>query len=78
MKPKHFCSSPDKFKAFVLGCDPSNNSDNGKRVDLEYVFGIGQDVRYFRDILANLNTHVKQKEKHIKLVVAKNLKICFH
>ncbi len=55
MKPKHFCCFPKKFKAFVLGCDPSNNSDNGKRADLEYVFVIGQDGRYFRDILAKPN-----------------------
>jgi len=55
MKPKHFCCFPKNFKAFVLGCDPSNNSDNGKRADPEYVFGIGQDGRYFRDTLAKLN-----------------------
>jgi len=55
MNPKHFCCFPKKFKAFVLGCDPSNNSDNGKQADLEYVFGIGKDDRYFRDIVANLN-----------------------
>ena len=52
--PKPFCFNPNKIKAFVLGCDPTNFSDNGKRQELHYVFGIGQDERYFRDILKNL------------------------
>ncbi len=53
--PHPFCFNPNKIKAFVLGCDPTNFSDNGDRVDLNFVFGIGQDERYFRDILKNLN-----------------------
>ncbi len=53
--PKPFCFNPVKVKAFVLGCDPTNFSDNGCRAPLHHVFGIGQDPRYFKDILANLN-----------------------
>jgi hypothetical protein len=53
-QPCQFCFNPSKIKAFVLGCDPTNFSDNGKPVELTYVFGIGQDHRYFSDILSNL------------------------
>jgi hypothetical protein len=53
-QPQLFCFNPAKIKAFVLGCDPTNFSDNGKPVELTYVFGIGQDHRYFSDILSNL------------------------
>lgn len=53
-QPQLFCFNPMKIKAFVLGCDPTNFSNNGKTVELTYVFGIGQDHRYFSDILANL------------------------
>jgi hypothetical protein len=52
--PQHFCFNPKKVKAFVLGCDPTNFSDNGRPFKLDYVFGIGQDHRYFSDILSNL------------------------
>jgi len=51
---QYFCFNPKKVKAFVLGCDPTNFSDNGRPVELDYVFGIGQDHRYFSDILSNL------------------------
>lgn len=53
-QPQPFCFNPAKIKAFVLGCDPTNFSDNGKPVELTYVFGIGQDHRYYSDILSNL------------------------
>jgi hypothetical protein len=53
-QPQPFCFNPTKIKAFVLGCDPTNFSDSGKPVELNYVFGIGQDHRYFSDILSNL------------------------
>jgi hypothetical protein len=53
-QPQPFCFNPTKTKAFVLGCDPTNFSNNGKSVELTYVFGIGQDHRYFSDILSNL------------------------
>jgi hypothetical protein len=52
--PQPFCFNPTKIKAFVLGCDPTNFSDNGKPVVLNHAFGISQDHRYFSDILANL------------------------
>lgn len=48
---------PAKVKAIVLGCDPSNFSDNGKTRELEYVFGIegrNRDGRYFAGIKSNL------------------------
>ncbi len=53
--PCPFCYNSKNIKAFVLGCDPTNFSDNGKPVQLKYVFSIGEDPRYFKDILANLN-----------------------
>ena len=49
---------PSKIKAIVLGCDPSNFSDNGKTRALEYVFGIvgkGEKSGYFDKIEENLN-----------------------
>ncbi len=52
--PQPFCFDPTKIKAFVLGCDPTNFSNNGQSVQLKYVFGIGQDHRYFSDILKNI------------------------
>jgi hypothetical protein len=34
-------------KAILLGADPSNNSNKGKAVQLEHVFGInGKDKRH--------------------------------
>ena len=53
-QPKPFCFNPKNIKAFVLGCDPTNFSDNGKLKLLNTVFGIGEDHRYFKDILENL------------------------
>lgn len=53
--PSPFCINKKKVKAIVLGCDPSNRSDNNQTVKLNTVFGIGTgDHRYFRDILKNL------------------------
>jgi hypothetical protein len=49
---------PAKIKAIILGCDPSNFSDNGKTRELEYVFGIagyGKKGGYFNKILENLS-----------------------
>jgi len=53
--PKSFCFNKSKIKAIVLGCDPTNFSNKGNRVSLSYAFGIGQDPRYFMDVLKNLN-----------------------
>jgi len=50
--------NPTLVKAIVLGCDPSNFSNNGETNQLETVFGIegvGNDGRYFAGILKNLN-----------------------
>lgn len=55
MNPKPFCFNKSKVKAFVLGADPTNFSDQGNRVELTYAFGIGQNPNYFRVILDNLN-----------------------
>lgn len=53
--PSPFCINRKKVKAIILGCDPSNRSDNDSTKILKTVFGIGTgDHRYFRDILANL------------------------
>ena len=53
--PKPFCFNIKKFKTYVLGADPSNFSDHGKRKEFEYVFGIlSDDPRYFSGILKNL------------------------
>jgi len=53
--PKPFFHDLKKVKAILLGADPSNKSDNGKTVQLEYVFGIGgKDQRYFMGIEKNL------------------------
>jgi hypothetical protein len=53
--PKPFFSNIKKVKAILLGADPSNNSNKGNAVQLEYVFGIdGKDKRYFMGIEKNL------------------------
>jgi len=53
--PSPFCINKKKVKAIVLGCDPSNFSDDGKTKIHSTVFGIGTgDYRYFRDIIKNL------------------------
>lgn len=53
--PTYFCFKKNKIKVFVLGADPSNNSDKGKTKHLTKVFGIGDgDARYFSGILSNL------------------------
>jgi hypothetical protein len=43
-----------KIKAFVLGTDPSNFSDDKKTVKIATVFDIGKDKRYFDNINSNL------------------------
>lgn len=68
-QPKPFCFNPKKIKAFVLGCDPTNFSDNGKPAELDFVFGITQDNRYFKDILVNLN----QLGLHLEDIYVQNL-----
>lgn len=53
--PKPFCLNKKRFKAFVLGADPSNFSDHGRPKKFEFVFGILSDEpRYFIGILRNL------------------------
>lgn len=53
--PTPFCYNPKQARAIVLGADPSNFSDSGKRKVLNKVFGIGDgDPRYFQGILKNL------------------------
>lgn len=53
--PTPFCYNLKKVKAIVLGADPSNFFDKGKRKILTKAYGIGDgDVRYFQGILKNL------------------------
>jgi hypothetical protein len=53
--PTPFCYNPKQVRAIILGADPSNFSDIGKRRVLNKVFGIGDgDPRYFQGILKNL------------------------
>jgi hypothetical protein len=53
--PKPYFHDLNKVKAILLGADPSNETDKGKAVQLEYVFGIGgKDKRYFMGIKKNL------------------------
>ena len=53
--PDPFCFNNKRFKAFVLGADPSNFSENKNTKLLITVFGIGSgDNRYFNGILKNL------------------------
>jgi hypothetical protein len=53
--PQPFCFDQKAIKAFVLGTDPSNFSDDGKPKTLHTVFGIGTgDARYFSGILSKL------------------------
>lgn len=53
--PSPFCIDKKKVKGIILGCDPSNRSENGNTKILKTVFGIGTgDHRYFRDILSNI------------------------
>ncbi|MEA3443892.1 MAG: hypothetical protein U9R19_04115 [Bacteroidota bacterium] len=52
--PKAFYKNTKNIKAFVLGCDPTAKDKNGKRLEFEYVFDLGNDKRYFAGILKNL------------------------
>ena len=68
--PKPFCFNKKTFKAFVLGADPTNFSDNGKPKQLEFAFGILSDEpRYFNGILKNLN----QMGLHLEDIYVQNL-----
>lgn len=53
--PKPFCVNPQNIKAFVLGCDPTAFDKNGARLEFEYVFDLGNDERYFKGVIDNLN-----------------------
>ena len=53
--PEPYCPvETKKIKAFVLGTDPSNFSDNHKPRKISFVFDIGSDKRYFSSINQNL------------------------
>ena len=53
--PGPFFYNAKRLNAIILGADPSNFSDKGKRTILTKAFGIGDgDARYFQGILANL------------------------
>ncbi|HPI86329.1 MAG TPA: hypothetical protein PLR01_08140 [Bacteroidales bacterium] len=53
--PKPFFTDLKNVKAILLGADPSNNSNKGRAVQLQHVFGInGKDKRYFMGIEKNL------------------------
>lgn len=67
--PKPFCLNKKTIKAFVLGADPTNFTDNGKQKQLEFVFGILSDeTKYFSGILKNLN----QAGLHLEDVYVQN------
>lgn len=61
-RPKPYCNNPGKVKAFVLGCDPTAFTRDErlkpvgqrKHIELDTVFDIGRDLRYFAGILNNL------------------------
>jgi hypothetical protein len=54
--PKAYCPDDNSnIKAFILGTDPSNFSDNKQTKLVEYVFDLGKDKRYFNSINQNLN-----------------------
>jgi hypothetical protein len=61
-RPKPYCKNPDKVKVFVLGCDPTAYKKEErqkpvgqrKHIELNTVFDIGRDLRYFAGILSNL------------------------
>ncbi|WP_321298920.1 hypothetical protein [Marinifilum fragile] len=53
--PKPFCPTQQNIKAFVLGCDPTAFDKNGNRLEFEYVFDLGNDERYFKGVIENLN-----------------------
>jgi len=55
MKVLPFYFGKSRIKAIVLGADPTNQSDHGERTELIFAFGVGQDPRYFKPILDNLN-----------------------
>ena len=44
-----------EIKAFILGADPSNFTDNNQTRKISYVFDIGNDKRYFNSINQNLS-----------------------
>ena len=55
--PAPYCPKDrTRIKAFVLGADPSNFSDNGNTKKISVVFDIGRDKRYFNTINQNLKT----------------------
>ncbi len=68
--PAAYCYNRHRFKAFVLGADPTNFTNKNKTVKLRYAFGIGSgDNRYFDRILKNL----EQVGLTIKDVYVQNL-----
>lgn len=54
--PKEYVINRSNVKAIILGADPSNFSNSGETVKIKTVFDLGgQDERYFRSILSNIN-----------------------
>ncbi|BAX82350.1 hypothetical protein [Labilibaculum antarcticum] len=68
-EPKPFCSNTDNIKAFVLGCDPTAFDKTGNRLEFEYVFDLGNDERYFKGVIDNL----EQISLSIEKVYVQNL-----
>ncbi|MDD3627761.1 MAG: hypothetical protein PHV06_10640 [bacterium] len=52
--PEAFCINPHQFKAFVLSCEPNAFDKNKNRHELEYIFDMGNDERYFSSVFNNL------------------------
>lgn len=54
--PCEYVKKRKDVKAIILGADPSNFSNSGETVKIKTVFDLGgQDERYFRSILTNIN-----------------------
>jgi len=54
MTPKPYYNTTNCIRAFVLGCDPTAFDRNNKPLEIEYVFDITKDKRYFAGINSNL------------------------
>lgn len=48
--PNAYCKHPDKIKAIILGCDPSNKHDQ----NLKYAFGIETNTLILKNFFSGI------------------------
>ena len=67
--PQAYCDNPQKVKAIVLGCDPSNKNSH----NLKYAFGINTNVPRLKGFFKSIETNLHEIGLGKEVVYVQNL-----